>query len=71
MVVAMRNLALAWNELFSTEKVRLVRLLVERVQTRKDGLKIDWHAMGGSDLAGELVPNSIGAELQELEEAVA
>ncbi len=70
-VVAMRNLALVWRELFPAEKVRLIRLLVERVQMRKDGIEIDWHATGWSGLAGELAPISICAELQEHEEAMA
>ncbi len=70
-VLAMRNLAVVWNELFPAEQVRLIRLLIERVQIRDDGLDIEWHAMGWSGLASELAPNSIGAELRDMEEAAA
>ncbi len=66
-VLAMRNLAVIWSELFPAEQTRLVRLLIERVQIREDGLEIEWHHMGWSDLAGELASNTIGAELREWE----
>ena len=68
-VLAMRNLACLWQELFPVEQARLVRLLIERVQFREGGVDIEWHAAGWSTLAGELAPNSIGAELREWEEA--
>ncbi len=64
-------IAVVWSELFPAEQLRLIRLLVERVQIRDDGLDIEWHATGWSGLAGELAPNSIGAELRDLEEAAA
>ena len=70
-VLAMRNLAVVWNELFPAEQVRLIRLLIERVQIRDDGLDIEGHAMGWSGLASDLAPNSIGAELRDMEEAAA
>jgi len=67
-VIAMRNIGLVWNELFPAEQSRLVRLLIDRVQIRDDGLDIEWHATGWTGLASELAPNTIGAELLELEE---
>ena len=70
-VVAMRNLAVVWKELFPAEQARLIQLLVERVQIQDDGLDIEWHAIGWSELASELAPNTIGAELQEHEEEMA
>ena len=68
-VLAMRNLACLWQELFPAEQARLVRLLIERVQFREGGVDIEWHAAGWSTLAGELAPNSIGTELREWEKA--
>ena len=68
-VLAMRNLACLWQELFPAAQARLVRLLIERVQFREGGVDIEWHAAGWSTLAGELAPNSIGAELREWEKA--
>ena len=67
-MIAMRSIGLVWNELFPAEQSRLVRLLIDRVQIRDDGLDIEWHATGWAGLAGELAPNTIGAELLELEE---
>ena len=54
--------------MFHAEQTRLIQLLVERVQIRGDGLDIEWHAIGWSELASELAPNTIGAELREHEE---
>ncbi len=66
-VLAMRNLSEVWNALFPEERFRLVRLLIARVQLREDGIDIEWQPMGWLNLMGELAPNSIGAELCELE----
>ena len=70
-VVAMRNLGVVWKELFPAEQARLIQLLVERVQIQDDGLDIEWHAIGWSELASELAPNTIGADLREHEEEMA
>jgi len=71
-VLAMRNFSVVWDELFPQERHRLVQLLIARVQLREDGIDIEWHAQGWGTFMAELAPNSIGAELQELEqEAVA
>ena len=60
-------LAVVWKELFPAEQTRLIQLLVERVQIQDDGLDIEWHAIGWSELASELAPNTIGVKLQEHE----
>jgi DNA invertase Pin-like site-specific DNA recombinase len=66
-VLAMRNLSVVWNQLFPAERCRLVRLLIQRVQLRDNGIDIEWQPMGWTELVGDLAPNSIGAELRELE----
>jgi len=66
-VLAMRNLSVVWNEMFPEERCRLVRLLIARVQLKDEGIDIEWHPAGWSALMAELAPNSIGAELRELE----
>lgn len=66
-VLAMRNLLAVWNEMFPEERCRLVRLLIARVQLKGEGIDIEWHPAGWSALMAELAPNSIGAELRELE----
>ena len=66
-VLAMRNLSVVWNEMFPEERCRLVRLLIARVQLKNEGIDIEWHPAGWSALMAELAPNSIGAELRELE----
>ena len=69
-VLAIRNLSVVWNEMFPEERCRLMRLLIDRVQLKNDGIDIEWHPSGWSALMAELAPNSIGAELRELEEMV-
>ena len=69
-VLPMRNLASLWQELFPAEQWRLAQLLIERVVIADSGLEIIWCAHGWQDLAGELLPGTIGAELQEMEETV-
>ena len=66
-VLAMRNLSAVWNEMFPEERCRLVRLLIARVQLKDEGINIEWQPAGWSALMAELAPNSIGAELRELE----
>ena len=68
-VLAMRRLADVWQQLFPEEQVRLVNLLIERVQLLSDGIDIVWREMGWKDLAGELAPDTIGGEMLELEAA--
>ena len=67
-VLAMRRLGEVWKQLFPEEQVRLVNLLIERVQLLSDGIDIVWREVGWKELAGELTPGSIGGELLEVEE---
>jgi hypothetical protein len=67
-VLAMRNLAQVWNTLFPQEQSRIVNLLIERVQLTHESVEIEWRASGWASLASEFAPNSIGAEMAEMEE---
>ena len=66
-VLAMRHLGDVWKQLFPAEQVRLVSLLIERVQLLSDGVDIVWRESGWRELVGELTPGTIGAELLEME----
>lgn len=66
-VLAMRNLGAIWPSLFPEEQSRIVNLLIRRVQFAADAIEIQWHPMGWQALIGEFQPNSIGAELAEME----
>lgn len=67
-VLSMRNLASLWRELFPAEQCRLAQLLIERVVIADGGLEIIWRDQGWQELAGELLPGTIGAELREWEQ---
>ena len=67
-VLPMRNLAAMWQQLFPAEQCRLAQLLIERVVIADGGLEIIWRDQGWQELAGELMPGTIGAELQEWEQ---
>ena len=67
MVLPKRNLAGLWHQLFPAEQCRLAQLLIERVAIADGGLEIIWRDHGWQELAGELLPGTIGAELQEWE----
>ena len=41
-LVAMRQISTVWGQLFPAEQHRIMRLLIERVQLRDDGLDIIW-----------------------------
>lgn len=66
-VLPMRNLATMWSTLYPAEQRRLAQLLIERVVLAENGLEILWRDIGWRELATDLFPGSIGAELQELE----
>jgi hypothetical protein len=66
-VLPLRNLASLWRELFPAEQCRIAQLLIERVLIADGELEIIWRDPGWEQLACELLPGSIGAELQELE----
>jgi DNA invertase Pin-like site-specific DNA recombinase len=68
-LLAMRNMAQMWPDMFPQEQIRIVRLLIERVQITDSAIEIDWLHSGWLQLACELAPNSIGAELTEMEQA--
>ena len=66
---AMRRLGEVWKQLFPAEQVRLVNLLIERVQLLSDGVDIVWRESGWRELAGELRPDTIGGEMLDMEVA--
>jgi hypothetical protein len=57
----------AWEQLYAPEQHRLVQLIIERIDLVDGGLKITWHPLGGRELLREFGPQTIGAELVELE----
>ena len=67
-VLPMRNLAGLWHQLFPAEQCRLAQLLIERVVIADGGLEIIWRDQGWQELARELLPGTIGAELLEWEQ---
>lgn len=69
-LLPMRRLATMWQQLFPVEQCRLAQLLIERVVIADGGLEIVWRDLGWEQLAGELMPGTIGAELQEWEATV-
>ncbi|MBM3363337.1 MAG: recombinase family protein [Betaproteobacteria bacterium] len=68
-VLPMRNLAALWQQLFPAEQCRLAKLLIERVVMADGGLEIIWRDHGWQQLTCDLLPGTIGAELQEIEAA--
>jgi site-specific DNA recombinase len=69
-VLPMRNLAGLWQQLFPVEQRRLAKLLIEQVVMADAGLEIIWRDHGWQQLTCDLLPGTIGAELQEIEAAV-
>jgi len=67
MAEALRTIEPLWAELFPAEKERIVRLLVETVTVRPDGLTIRLRPVGLVTLASEVAPEAI--EEPEREEA--
>ena len=66
-VMAMVRLGDVWEQLYLAERHRLVHLMIERVDLVAGGLKIKWRELGWKALIGEFAPDSIGAELVEME----
>ncbi|WP_296700850.1 hypothetical protein [Thiocapsa sp. UBA6158] len=56
------------QQLFPAEQCRPAQLLIERVVIADGGLEIIWRDQGWHELAGELLPGTIGAEVQEWEQ---
>lgn len=67
-VLPMGYLASLWRELYPAEQCRLAKPLIERVVVADGSLEIVWRDQGWQELAGELMPGTIGAELEELDE---
>ncbi len=66
-VMAMRQLGNVWEQLYPAEQHRIVNLMIERVDLVAGGLKVKWREIGWKDLIEEFAPDSIGAELVEME----
>lgn len=66
-VMAMHRLGDVWERLYPAERHRIVNLMVERVDLVPGGLKVSWRELGWKALIGEFAPDSIGAELVEVE----
>ncbi|HEL3764807.1 recombinase family protein [Stenotrophomonas maltophilia] len=66
-VMAMHRLGDVWERLYPAERHRIVNLMVERVDLVPGGLKVSWRELGWKALIGEFAPDSIGAELVEME----
>ena len=66
-VMAMHRLGDMWERLYPAERHRIVNLMVERVDLVPGGLKVSWRELGWKALIGEFAPDSIGAELVEVE----
>jgi len=67
-VLPMRHPAGLWQTLFPAERCRLAQRPIERVVIADGGLEIIWRDQGWQELAGELLPGTIRAELQEMED---
>jgi DNA invertase Pin-like site-specific DNA recombinase len=70
-VVAMQQLNKVWDQLFAVERHRIANLMIERVDIvhigEMQGIKVKWRELGWDALIDEFTPNSIGAELLEVE----
>lgn len=63
----LHNFAGVWRALYPAEQQRIARLLIESVVVSEQAVSIAWRDAGWADLAQELCPDGIGAELRELE----
>ena len=68
-VMGLHKLEDAWEQLYPVEQIRIVKLMIERVDLVTGGLKIKWHALGWKELIKEFAAKGIGAELVEMEAA--
>ncbi|RYU58141.1 recombinase family protein [Methylolobus aquaticus] len=66
-VLSLRQLGAVWEQLYPAERHRLVHLMIERIDLVDGGLKITWRPLGWRELLREFRPQTIGAELVELE----
>jgi len=63
----LHNFAAVWQSLYPAEQQRIARLLIESVVVSEQAVSIVWRDAGWVELAREMRPDGIGAELQELE----
>jgi site-specific DNA recombinase len=70
-VMAMGRLNDVWDRLFPVERHRIANLMIERIDLvhvgEVQGIKVKWRELGWDALIGEFAPQSIGAELLEVE----
>jgi hypothetical protein len=70
-VMAMGRLNDVWDQLFPVERHRIANLMIERIDLVHVGevqrIKVKWRELGWDKLIGEFAPQSIGAELMEVE----
>ena len=66
-VVALRHLDVIWGELFPAEQHRILRLLIERIDLREDGLDIIWRDSGWHGVVQEVAQHPFVLEPRELE----
>jgi len=64
-LVAMRQISTVWDHLFPAEQHRIVRLLIDRVQLRADGLDIVWKDDGWHAFRRELERHPFVAEQRD------
>lgn len=63
----LHNFAGVWQALYPADQQRIARLLIESVVVGEQAVPIVWRDAGWADLARELLPDGIGAELRELD----
>jgi hypothetical protein len=70
-VMAMGRLNHVWDQLFPVERHRITNLMIERIDLvhagEVQGIKVKWREVGWNALIKEFAPDSIGAELLEVE----
>ncbi len=70
-VMAMGRLNDIWDQLFPVERHRIANLMIERIDLvhigEVQGIKVKWRELGWNALIEEFAPQSIGAELLEVE----
>jgi hypothetical protein len=66
-LIAMRQIGTVWDHLFPVEQHRIVRLLIDRVQLRSDGLDIIWKDDGWHAFRRELEHHPFVEEQRDAE----
>lgn len=70
-VMVMGRLNNVWDQLFPVERHRIANLMIERIDLvhagEVQGIKVKWREVGWNALIAEFAPDSIGAELLEVE----